>query len=633
MSIDVLSLPTDIPWERMCVSPDMIDPQVCDRDFPPRWRTSLAIFGYEPPENVQTYDGMKVSYLKVVSTITGYQVEAEKAGLKDRRVQRSFYDATVINNYKDVMAKYYGCYGALLQVSIAPPLGRRSGIAIGDYPYFADFEPKKRELYEAVSESGEVMSRSLENVDVRKGATTSDSHEVLDIFGGASAQGSYAGTGGGVSVTGQWGTKDVSSQEYTNVRTTDQAREQRETYSHTTQLTQMYHQLDSYHLGTNRAMFFILPRPHIVQSELTFVNGPRLLEGIQEIFLVVMRPSDQEEFCVEAYLETAHVVSEPVLSYQTSTGSVSLHVQRNAEDTSGSAGDDSNTVYADGSENYTPPEGWEVDIDRDGGYKIESAGGTRIESYSVTGVAADHVTIYGKVSARFEDRQWPESNVSYNGVLDLVVTVYIRKKAPDTTGYNQNLILTARDLCCCDERENLRPSVVYEGPLTHVIGSARIGGGDAMHVSDANRVRSRIANVMLDSVNSPDRYRLGEVDLAATKVVGRIVSSLVRRPGHPDNIDVGKLPGLDRAIAGKVTAVMPRLTRGRLLVMDLVELQDRFGLEPAQAVQLRHAALGLTAPPPDPKTRWDPPSPRSQEGGSKTSNAKPPKGRGRSTLK
>jgi hypothetical protein len=83
-------------------------------------------------------------------------------------------------------------------------------------------------------------------------------------------------------------------------------REQRETYSHTTQLTQMYHQLDSYHLGTNRAMFFMLPRPHVVQSELTFVNGPRLLEGIQEVFLIVMRPKDQE-------------VSEPIYTYKTST--------------------------------------------------------------------------------------------------------------------------------------------------------------------------------------------------------------------------------------------------------------------------------------------------------------------------
>ena len=279
MAIDTLSLPTDIPWERMCVSLDMLDPKVCDSSFPPQWRTSLAIFGYEPPDDQQTYEGMTVSYLKVVCTITGYQVPAKDTGLKDRRIHSAFFDSTVIVNYKDVMTKYYGCYGALLQVAIAPHGKGADKVTLVEYPYFADFEPKKRQLYEAVSDTGEVMSRSLDNVNVRKGATTSDSHEVVDIFGGFSAQGSYAGTGGGVSVTGQWGTKDVSSQEYTNVRTTDQAREQRETYSHVTQLTQMYHQLDSYHLGTNRAIFFMLPRPHIVQSRADVRKRPPAARG------------------------------------------------------------------------------------------------------------------------------------------------------------------------------------------------------------------------------------------------------------------------------------------------------------------------------------------------------------------
>ena len=67
----------------------------------------------------------------------------------------------------------------------------------------------------------------------------------------------------------------------------------------------MYHRLTGYHVGTNRAPFFMLPRPHIVQGPQTFVKGPRQLEGIQEFFLVVMRPRTWEEFCIEAFLETA----------------------------------------------------------------------------------------------------------------------------------------------------------------------------------------------------------------------------------------------------------------------------------------------------------------------------------------
>jgi hypothetical protein len=44
------------------------------------------------------------------------------------------------------------------------------------------------------------------------------------------------------------------------VQTTDESRKKRETESHSTQSSQMYHLLDSYNLGTNRAIFFVQPR-------------------------------------------------------------------------------------------------------------------------------------------------------------------------------------------------------------------------------------------------------------------------------------------------------------------------------------------------------------------------------------
>ena len=62
------------------------------------------------------------------------------------------------------------------------------------------------------------------------------------------------------------GNNDINQRASENIRTTDAARENRRTLSHTTQLSQMYHQLNSYHLGSNRAAFFMLPRPHVVQG-------------------------------------------------------------------------------------------------------------------------------------------------------------------------------------------------------------------------------------------------------------------------------------------------------------------------------------------------------------------------------
>lgn len=613
MTTSVLSLPIDIPWKRICASADMIDREICDRRYPYRWRSSLAVFSYEPPEEDQEYPDETISYLKIASTITGFQPDPDEVGLSDRRVDSYWNDPAVIDNYKDVASKYYGCYGAIIEVAIGPQAGTpaAAGLTAMQYPYFADFEPKKRELYEQVSETGETMSRSLDSLNVRKGLTTTESHEVLDIFSGAQAQASYAGTGGGFGFSGQWGTKDISQQEYSNVRTAEQARELRETFSHTTQLTQMYHQLASYHIGTNRAVFFLLPRPHIVQAPLTFVNGPRLLEGVQELFLVVVRPKTMEDFCVDAYLETGHIVSEPQYTYETSTGTVTLHVAKSAEDTSGSFGDDSNTTYAEGSETYNPPSGWEVDLSNSGGYRIESASGTRIEDYGVTEADTDHVTIWGKVSAYFEDRTWPQDNVSFNGVLDLTVTVYIRKVKPNITGYDQNLWITGRGVCCCDDGMpiSLIESVNWEGALGMKV-AAKIGAQDAMTVVESNAIRHEVGRRLIESVNHPDRSPRGELKFADTQFMGRIVATLVRKEGHPDNVSIGHIRGVERAVAEKVTKTAPLVSRGKLLQMPLQEMVDRFGITEEQAVHLRRAALGLTTEAPKGERRWEPPAGR-----------------------
>ena len=55
---------------------------------------------------------------------------------------------------------------------------------------------------------------------------------------------------------------------------------------------------------------------------------------------------------------------------------LSLHVEKFADDTGGSIWDDSNTSYAEDSEVYNPPDGWEVDFDR-GGCKVKSFSGKR----------------------------------------------------------------------------------------------------------------------------------------------------------------------------------------------------------------------------------------------------------------
>jgi hypothetical protein len=80
----------------------------------------------------------------------------------------------------------------------------------------------------------------------------------------------------------------------------------------------MYQLFNGYHLGSNRAVFLMLTRPHIMnntseQVEINVVGGQRRLEGIQEMFLVIHVPAALlaagKGVCVQAALDTVHEVS------------------------------------------------------------------------------------------------------------------------------------------------------------------------------------------------------------------------------------------------------------------------------------------------------------------------------------
>lgn len=326
MSNFKLNLPTDIPWERICVTEDMIDRVVCDNRLPAKWQSSLAVFKYRPENEYQLYPKYTITYLKVTATITGYQpLDKEIQGAIDW----AGVNVSTIKGLTDLLNSYNPCYGAILQVVVGPQ-GTSKDIASDDYPFFMDFEPKKRELYEMATDTKEKQSRSLESVNVSKSSGSTKSSEVLDIDmggGGSSAQASYAGTGGGFSTSapnGQWGTKRVNAEEGLTSRSTDVGQEKRETFSHSTQISQMYHLLDSYHLGTNRVVFFVQPRPHTLEEPSGFVRGPRPVEGIQEFFMVVAQLKEQKDFCVSLRLDTSHLTIKPIMDYERKSESTSI---------------------------------------------------------------------------------------------------------------------------------------------------------------------------------------------------------------------------------------------------------------------------------------------------------------------
>lgn len=187
-------------------------------------------------------------------------------------------------------------------------------LAAAEKPYIMDFQPKQRRMYDLVSETGERLSRTLDTVNVRKASGNAQQSEVLDVDKGGSwganvnvpTGATSAGLGYTESTQGEWGTKSMNQNDWGRIETTDYSTEQRQNYSHTTQLSQAHHLLDSYHVGTNRALFFVLPRPYVKEPPTGFVRGPRPIDGIQEFFLVVNQPEELEELCMSVRLDTAH---------------------------------------------------------------------------------------------------------------------------------------------------------------------------------------------------------------------------------------------------------------------------------------------------------------------------------------
>lgn len=337
MAITEMSLPIDIPWKRLGVSRDMIDNDADDNVFPHNWRSSIAVFYHEPTELPPEYCKRKITYLKVVCTITNFEHENTPAlNLEEEMTAPADDGVLVIKGFlKNSIDAAYPCYGALAHVSVFP--NPKEGVSIEDFPYISSFEPRTRELYEAMTESGEVLSQSQNQVNVGNQLTSTQSGEEYDLDTGSSSSwgtSSSRGSGsvdswnaafglasgsketssqssnsseGAKSNTGQWGTISRQNRHEQNISSIDASREKRESTSHSTSLKHIYSTLQGYHLGTNRALFFMQPRPHIQNQKFTFSQGPRGLEGIQEFFLIVNRPADVPGLCVDVRLETAHL--------------------------------------------------------------------------------------------------------------------------------------------------------------------------------------------------------------------------------------------------------------------------------------------------------------------------------------
>lgn len=589
MSRFALSLPTDIPWRRICVSEDMLDPRPCDSKIPPRWRTSIAVFRYDPTEEYQPHEDFFVSYLKVAVTIAPFAPEIDNESAKGYITPRLI----------DEIEEAFPCYGALLHVSVAP--SKKDGdVPLAQYPYFSDFEPKKRELYELVTDTGEVLSGSSTKVGVGKSSTTTETTENynLDTGWNFGTQGSYAGTGGGGSVgsTGQHGVVNRAGLENNNIRTADASTERRELQSHITQLSQMYNLFQAFHLGTNRALFLMEPRPHIRQAEVTFVNGPRALEGLQEIFLTVGRPKEMSDFCASVLLETAHLTKEPVYDFEEREDMFDdfrLLVKAENRDTDSGQTDFTSEPIRLTKTYYAPP-GWIIV-----GYETTVLNAKRIDTGPTVEYSSTLLTISGSVTWRFWEGGHDAGRVAYTdnyeeGQLDVNVKVKLRKEQPKVKEYVRKIFLGSRGLCCCQTDTGFSKMPVS---ITYVADMPRTEISKGMTTSDtlvqSRLLASAIRSEMIQSINSSRRVEVGtrsymESDAFYTRVADVLQSRRMTREMFKPLSNSKIAPSSAKESLGKNAE---EVSLGRFLQTDAVKLAATAGISHEEALKLKDMTL------------------------------------------
>jgi hypothetical protein len=156
-----------------------------------------------------------------------------------------------------IAREYLACFGVLLNVGVFPTSSDTTDL--NRFPHIVDFEPKLRDLYQAATETGEVLTGSIGKVSTAKGFQSTESTQT-SWKGNANVSvplGTAPGspTAGLNAETGQ--VRTDSDQQNWNVAS-EASRERRETQSTTTQLSQMYNLLTGYHSGTNNAVFLML---------------------------------------------------------------------------------------------------------------------------------------------------------------------------------------------------------------------------------------------------------------------------------------------------------------------------------------------------------------------------------------
>ncbi|WP_163379592.1 hypothetical protein [Cyclobacterium sp. SYSU L10401] len=598
-----LNLPTDIPWRLIANSSDMMDMKFCDGQLPPPWRSSIALSVFEPTveDLPSSLCDRRLTYLKVSGSITGTQLESIEGlsgtGLKD--------GVPTKERLKELLGEYMACYGVLVNVAVHPIV--EGGKGTGHYPRIIDFEPKRRDLYQAATESGEVLTASVNRLRLDKTFSHTESVET-----GLSLTASYEGKGQG-SLSRAWGetTQDVRSS------TRDAHQEERERFATTTHLNQMYNLLTGYHLGTNRSVFLMLPRPNTEQpsEHRTFAQGLRVIEGVQDFFLVVSRPRDSDGLRVEIQLETGHfpedtTIEEPSKKWEKSTLTVTVDKTVKSR---GRWGRERATRNFDIPFHGLEEDGWQFDV----------ASGDRgkggVEQILKSGDNADGSTggrgFYrslpamenydygasspGLVFVKMKLRSYTEKNTRFHRDFKVHLRREIRTTGADRADVGR-LIVLGRSLCAwyrsadhCieetkpDEEESLpeaRSTVGILDELDLRIPKAATLRQDSY--SEARATADAVGKALVSSWKMPSRRPLGETTLIDTDYIRDRLIDLV--PEDRKRCPIEDVPTLSADVKDQLGL---KMSVSDVLAMEVTELANQIGRSVSEAAHLRRVLM------------------------------------------
>lgn len=509
---------------------------------------------------------------------------------------------------------------------------REVSVELEDYPHVIDFEPKTRDLYQGATESGEILTASVSEVHTDKSFTNTKTSETgLDFsatFGPPKVSVGEIQIEPKEEFTGTYSRKwGQINQDQTSIQS-DASRERRETQGTTTQLSQMYNLLTGYHAGTNRAVLLMLPRPHILQPTdfRTFVQGLRMIEGMQEFFLIVARPEGIDGLCIETSLETGHfpedtMINEPPPEYEESSEEFVV--------TARSRRSGARSIEESLTSKYTIESGWVIDRSKGDAFHegIEFLG---LEDNDGNTIGNDNDTILGRVNANstevirsFNYQAVDDGTIQVVGRVQklagkdkprhvaLKFKVHTRREQPKKTHKEASadvgrLLITSRGLCTCFKSGDCPEVVSVSVPLPpekppkiveHIVDEPMLRMSNALLTTEAasqSRLPAMkeflrgIRTALTTSFRSPKRYPLGEVGFLESDYFKDEIKKLL--PERYLQTPLGRVRGLPDEVT---KALGDDLTIDQALKMDLARFVRRTGLSVAEAAKARQRLLGL----------------------------------------